>query len=110
MTLPICRQRGASVKPGYYVCRSNRLIHAIPGVASGATCKICPYANRRNRFLLGEMLAKWFRRFGVKQSAGCGCAARQRKLDILSIQFVTACKSWISRTLSQIVKWTRQGE
>lgn len=103
-TLPHCRQRGKSVKPGFYECSSNRLIHAIPGVASGSTCKICPYADRRNRFLLGDTVARMLKAVGIKKRANCGCGARQSKLNWLSIRFVATCKNWIRRVTARIVK------
>jgi len=48
-TIPECVRRGAEVRPGFYECKSNRLIHPEPGVVAINTCLICPYVNLQDR-------------------------------------------------------------
>lgn len=40
-----CTRRGEMVRPGFFRCSSNRIMHPEPGVAPLATCVICPYRN-----------------------------------------------------------------
>jgi hypothetical protein len=44
-----CNRRGAEVRPGFFRCDSNRLIHPEPGIVEIATCGICPYRNLPDR-------------------------------------------------------------
>ncbi len=44
-----CTRRGAEVRPGFFRCESNRLVHPEPGVVAIATCGICPYRNLPDR-------------------------------------------------------------
>jgi hypothetical protein len=46
---PDCNRRGAEVRPGFFACDSNRLLHPEPGVVAIATCGICPYRNAPDR-------------------------------------------------------------
>jgi hypothetical protein len=40
-----CSRRGEMVRPGFFRCSSNRIVHTEPGVVPLSTCGICPYRN-----------------------------------------------------------------
>jgi hypothetical protein len=48
MTLP-CNRRGREVRPGFFECPSNRLVHPEPGIVAIKTCGICPYRDMPDR-------------------------------------------------------------
>lgn len=47
-TLPACSHRGKPVGDDSVRCQSNRLRHALGGIAPIETCVMCPYINRPN--------------------------------------------------------------
>ena len=101
MTLP-CNRRGREVRPGFFECPSNRLLHPEPGIVAIATCGICPYRDLPDReaapgpVTMDEMRARFttpcVHRGTVLERGTCNsCGQRGQPFDVFACALHGKC-------------------
>lgn len=87
-----CSYREVSAELPILTCRHPR-VRAPRGEVWPAVCDACPWADGKRadgphgapvaERGLGDSVARWLARWGVRKRAGCGCSRRQEKLNRL---------------------------